>query len=39
MPTFRFRVDGRNLDPVHTNPFSNKNGAVLIRFQKELRPH
>ena len=25
--------------PVHTNPFSNKNGAVLLRFQKDLRPH
>ena len=27
------------LSPVHTNPFSNKNGAVLLRFQKDLRPH
>ena len=26
-------------DPVHTNPFSNENGAVLLRFQKDLRPH
>ena len=25
--------------PVHTNPFSNENGAVLLRFQKDLRPH
>ena len=25
--------------PVHTNPFSNENGVVLLRFQKELRPH
>ena len=25
--------------PVHTNPFSNKNGAVLLRFQNNLRPH
>ena len=25
--------------PVHTNPFSNKNGAVLFRFQKDLLPH
>jgi len=22
------------LRPVHTNPFSNENGAVLLRFQK-----
>ena len=27
------------LCPAHTNPFSNKNGAVLLRFQKDLRPH
>ena len=27
------------LSPVHTNPFSNENGAVLLRFQKDLRPH
>ena len=27
------------LGPVHTNPFSNENGAVLHRFQKDLRPH
>ena len=26
------------LGPVHTNPFSNKNAAVLPRFQKDLRP-
>ena len=25
------------LGPVHTNPFSNKNGAVLLHFQKDLR--
>ena len=25
--------------PVHTNPFSNENEAVLLRFQKDLRPH
>ena len=24
---------------MHTNPFSNENGAVLLRFQKDLRPH
>ena len=24
---------------VHTNPFSNENGAVLIRFQNNLRPY
>ena len=28
-----------NLGPVHTNPFSNENGALLLRFQKDLRPH
>ena len=27
------------LGPVHTNPFSNEKGAVLLRFQKDLRPH
>ena len=27
------------LGPVHTNPFSNENGAVLLRFQKDSRPH
>ena len=27
------------LGPVHTYPFSNENGAVLLRFQKDLRPH
>ena len=27
------------LGPVYTNPFSNENGAVLLRFQKDLRPH
>ena len=27
------------LSPVHTNPFSNEKGAVLLRFQKNLRPH
>ena len=27
------------LGPVHTNPFSNENGAVLLRFQEYLRPH
>ena len=30
---------GTLLGPVHTNPFSNENGAVLLRFQKYLRPH
>ena len=25
--------------PVHSNPFSNENGAGLLRFQKDLRPH
>ena len=28
-----------NYGPVHTNPFSNENGAVLLRFQNDLRPH
>ena len=27
------------LGPIHTNPFSNKNGAVLLCFQRDLRPH
>ena len=27
------------LGHVHTNPFSNENGAVLLRFQKDLLPH
>ena len=27
------------LGPVHTNPFSNEMGAVLLRFQNGLRPH
>ena len=25
--------------PVHSNRFSNENGAVLLRFQKDLSPH
>ena len=25
--------------PVQTNPFTNENGAVLLRFQKDLCPH
>ena len=25
--------------PVHTNPFSNENGAVLLGFQNDLHPH
>ena len=28
-----------NLGPVHANPFSNENGAVLLRLQKDLRLH
>ena len=28
-----------DLGPVHNNPFSNENEAVLLRFQKDLRPH
>ena len=27
------------LGSVHTNPFSNENEAVLLRFQEYLRPH
>ena len=27
------------LGSVHTNPLSKENGAVLLRFQKDLRPH
>ena len=34
-----YRSDSYPLGPVHTNPFSNENGAVLLRFQKDLRPH
>ena len=30
---------GSVLGPVHTNPFSNENRAVLLRFQKDLHPH
>ena len=32
-------VGGTYWGPVHTNPFSNENGAVLLRFQKDLRPN
>ena len=28
-----------NSGPFHTNPFSNENRALLLRFQKYLRPH
>ena len=35
----RLRVTYDILGRVHTNPFSNENGAVLLRFQKDLRPH
>ena len=28
-----------HLGPIHTNPFSNENEDVLLRFQKDLRPH
>ena len=34
-----FQVFSRCSGPVHTSPFSNENGAVLLRFQKDLRPH
>ena len=30
---------GSTLGPVHTNPFLNENGAVLLRFPRDLRPH
>ena len=26
-------------DRVHTTPFSNENGTVLLRFQNDSRPH
>ena len=32
-------VESDHLGPVQTNPFSNENGAVLLRFQNDLRPH
>ena len=31
-----FNVTGLYQGPVHTNPFSNENGAALLRFQKDL---
>ena len=34
-----FTAELDDKSPVHTNPFSNENGAVLLRFQKDLRPH
>ena len=34
-PSAQHQLEG----PVHTNPFANENGAVLLRFQKDLRPH
>ena len=39
MKTIKLNRKMQNLGPVHTNPFSNKNGAVLLRFQRDLRPH
>ena len=33
------QIEPIDLGPVHTYPFSNENGAVLLRFQKDLRPH
>ena len=34
------RLDNNSFSgPIHTNPFSNENGAVSLRFQKDLRPH
>ena len=36
---FKLLAVGLMLGPVHTNPFSNENGAILLRFQKVLRPH
>ena len=32
-------TETENLGPVHTNPFSKENGVILLRFQKDLRPH
>ena len=34
-----FQLWRADLGPVPTNPFSNENGAVLLCFQKDLRPH
>ena len=31
--------DVLDLGSVHTNPFLNENGVVLLRFRKDLRPH
>jgi len=36
---FRYLDMKNDSGPVHTNPFSNENGAVLLCFQKDLRPH
>ena len=40
---FRFRgsfyADTSVLDPVHTTPFSNENGTVMLRFQNDSCPH
>ena len=34
------RLDNNSFSgPIHTYPFSNENGAVSLRFQKDLRPH
>ena len=38
-PIFNQELEQGKLGPVHTNPFSNENGAVLLHFQKDLRPH
>ena len=38
-PIIPFSIVVCGLGPVHTSPFSNENGAVLLRFQKDLRPH
>ena len=32
-------LTNHRLGPVHTYSFSNENGAVLLRFQKDLPPH
>ena len=32
-------VTSDSLGPIHTNPLSNENGTVLLRFQKDLPPH
>ena len=32
-------LEPEDSDPIHTTPFSNENGTVLLRFQNDSRPH